>query len=373
MSTKSALPSRTLACVSISSNRSGLTRGPDPAGRANLADVARLAGVSTATASRVLAGRGTGKAASHARVIAAADELGYVVNGLARSMMGVGRRSIAFVSSLMVGPTFAAMASGAESVATSNHHMFMMCTTHGDAVAEADLIDSLSEQRVAAVLLVGSSPTDDIFAERAAAYAEKLGRVGAQLILCGRPAIDGLPHIASVDYDHVGGVGAAVDHLLSLGHRRIAYVGETERMTTEQQRYRGYREALERAGIEADDALIMHTENYTDEAEGFLHPFRAEHPDVTAYVCQTDMIAVGVSRALRADGLRVPDDVSVVGFDDMPLARDLTPSLSTVRAPFHEVGVTAGRIAVGELPYEGPIVLASEFFARDSSGPVRRL
>lgn len=328
--------------------------------------------MSTATASRALAGRGAGKSTTHARVIAAADELGYVVNGLARSMMGVGRRSIAFVSSLMVGPTFAAMASGAETVATSNRHMFMMCTTHGNPVAEAELIDSLSEQRARAVLLVGSSPTDDVFAARAAGYAEKLARVSARLILCGRPAIEGLPHIASVDYDHVGGVEAAVEHLLSLGHRRIAYVGETERMTTEQQRYRGYRNALKRAGIGVEDALIMHTENNIDQAESFLRPFRAAHPDVTAYVCQTDMIAVGVARALRADGLSIPDDVSVVGFDDMPLASYLTPSLSTVRAPFHEVGVTAGRIAVGDLPYDRPIVLPSEFLARESSGRVRR-
>ncbi|MFE5409450.1 LacI family DNA-binding transcriptional regulator [Microbacterium sp. NPDC056569] len=353
------------------SNRSGATRGPEPVGRANLADVARLAGVSTATASRVLAGRGTGKAASHARVLAAADELGYVVNGLARSMMGVGRRSIAFVSSQMVGPTFAAMASGAESVVTAHGHLFMMCTTHGDPAVEAELIDSLSEQRAAAVLLVGSTPTDDVFTERAATYADKLARVGARLIVCGRPAVEGLPEIASIDYDHVGGIEAAVAHLVTLGHHRIAYVGETDRMTTSQQRYLGYRSALERAGIELDESLVMHTDNFTEQAEEILHPFRAEHPDVTAYVCQTDMIAVGVSGALRAEGVRLPDDVSVVGFDDMPLAGYLTPALSTVHAPFREVGVLAGRIAVGDVPYESPIVLPSAFIARDSSGPLR--
>lgn len=302
-------------------------------------------------------------------MLAAADELGYVVNGLARSMMGMGRRSIAFVSSQMVGPTFAAMASGAESIATSHHHLFMMCTTHGDPEVEAELIDSLSEQRAAAVLLVGSTPTDEVFAERAAAYSEKLARVGAQLILCGRPAIEGMPNIASIDYDHVGGIEAAVDHLVAHGHRRIAYVGETERMTTSEQRYRGYRTAMQRAGIAVDDALVMHTDNFTDQAEEILHTFRAAHRDVTAYVCQTDIIAVGISEALRADGVRVPDDASVVGFDDMPLAAYLTPSLSTVHAPFHEVGVMAGRIAVGDLPYEGPVVLPSEFIARRSSGP----
>jgi|GEM_PF-3273912 len=118
-----------------SNERRSASPGPERASTANLVDVARLGGVSPATASRVLAGRSKGKAASHDRVLAAADELGYVVNGLARSMMGVGRRSVAFVSAVMVGPTFATMAA-AEQVVTEDGHMFMLCTTHGDVGRE---------------------------------------------------------------------------------------------------------------------------------------------------------------------------------------------------------------------------------------------
>ena len=350
--------------------RRNATPGPGRAGGANLADVARLAGVSRATASRVLSGRTGGKAASHARVLAAAEELGYVVNGLARSMMGVGRRSIAFISSIMVGPTFASMAGGAEDVATANGHLFMMCTTGGDVEREAALIDALTEQRVAAVLLVGATPANEEFEKRAERYSETLARVGAQLILCGRAALPHLPHIASIDYDHRGGVRDAVAHLTDLGHRRIAFIGSLDEMTTSHQRFLGYRDGMEAAGIEPDDALNIGSANTSDDAETATTAAIAEHPDITAFVCQTDIMAVGVCRALHAAGLSIPGDVSVVGFDDMQLVADLTPSLTTVRAPFHDVGELAGRIAVGEA-YDGPIVLPSELIVRGSSGPVR--
>jgi len=337
-------------------------------GGANLADVARLAGVSRATASRALSGRSAGTAASHTRVLAAAAELGYVVNGLARSMMGVGRRSIAFVSSVMVGPTFATMAGGAEDVATANGHLFTMCTTGGDVDREGALIEALSEQRVMAVLLVGATPASAEFEQRAARYAESLARVGAQLILCGRAALPDLPQIASIDYDHRGGVRSAVAHLVSLGHRRIAFVGALDEMTTSHQRFLGYQDGLVDAGIDFDADLTVHSDNTSDEAEAAILAFMERHPEVTGITCQTDIMAVGVCRALHRAGISIPTEVSVVGFDDMQLVADLTPSLTTVRAPFHEVGEIAGRIAVGE-PYAGPVVLPTELIVRASSGP----
>lgn len=344
--------------------------GPGGSGGATLADVARLAEVSRATASRVLAGRATGRSASHARVLAAAEELGYVVNGLARSMMGVGRRSIAFVSSIMVGPTFASMAGGAEDVATANGHLFTMCTTGGDLEREAALIETLSEQRVAAVLLVGATPTGEEFEERAQRYSETLARVGAQLILCGRAALPHLPHIASIDYDHRGGVRSAVEHLVELGHRHVAFVGALDETTTSRERFLGYQDGIAAAGIEDDMSLATRSGNTSDDAAAATMTLLAEHPEVTGIVCQTDVMAVGVCRALHQAGIAIPAQVSVVGFDDMQLVADLTPSLTTVRAPFHEVGELAGRIAVGGA-YDGPIVLPSELIVRSSTGAVR--
>lgn len=303
-------------------------------------------------------------------MLAAAEELGYVVNGLARSMMGVGRRSIAFVSSIMVGPTFATMAGGAEDIATANAHLFTMCTTGGDVEREAALIDTLSEQRVAAVLLVGSTPATEEFEQRAQRYSETLSRVGAQLILCGRAALPHHPHIASIDYDHLGGVRSGVEHLVVLGHRRIAFIGSLDEMTTPHQRFLGYQAGLADAGIAYEPALTVRSSNESDDAAASTVRFLEDHPDVTAIVCQTDVMAVGVCRALHSQGIAIPAQISVVGFDDMQLVADLTPSLTTVRAPFHDVGELAGRIAVGE-PYDGPVVLPSRLIVRGSTGPVR--
>ncbi|GAA4491904.1 LacI family DNA-binding transcriptional regulator [Microbacterium panaciterrae] len=354
-----------------SPERRGASPGPERSGKANLVDVARLARVSPATASRVLAGRSKGKAASHDRVLAAAEELGYVVNGLARSMMGVGRRSVAFVSAVMVGPTFATMAAAAEQVVTEDGHLFMLCTTHGDTERERALIESLAEQRVGTVLLVGSASTAEQDEQRVASYADSLGRVGAQLILCGRPPVAHRPDIANIDYDHTGGVRSAVEHLLGLGHRRIAYVGMTAGMSTEEQRFRGYRAGLDGGAIEIDEALLVPTENDPDAAATAIAAFLPEHPDVTAFVCHTDHIAIGAGRSLRAAGLSVPEHVSVIGFDDTPLVADLTPALTTVHAPFREVGDLAGRIAIGE-PFGGSVVLPVEFIVRGSTGPAPR-
>lgn len=343
-------------------------RGPEGGGGPTLRDVARAAGVSVSTASRALSTSPSTSNPRHAAVHAAAESLGYVVNGLARSMMGVGKRSVAFVSHAMVGPTFAAMAAGAEDVATANGHLFMLSTTDGDEDRESKLIDALREQRAAAVLLVGASPTDESFAERARDYAARLAMVDAQLILCGRPAVPGLPQIASVDYDHTGGMRRAIAHLAELGHRRIAYIGYQQGMTSSEQRIDGYRRGLEDAGITEDGDLVVRSANTIDAAEEAVGELLRRREGVTALLCHTDIVAIGAYRALRELRLPIPEAVSVIGFDDMPIVADLTPALTTVRAPFREVGTTAGRIAVGLSGYTEPLTLPTELIIRGSTG-----
>ena len=235
--------------------RSG-TRGPARVGAVNLRDVAAHAGVSPATASRVFGGSSKVHDDTRAKVLASAQELGYVVNGLARAMQGRGPRTMAFVVRAMIGPTFASLAAGAERVAGENNHLLFMSTTHGSAEREADLIATLREQRVGAVLLVGSTESDSDFDERVAAYARDLADVEAPLILCGRPPVAGHPDLIAVDYDQPAGVGMAVDELVKLGHTRIAYVGEPKGMTTAELRLSGYLAALERNGVPVDPQLI---------------------------------------------------------------------------------------------------------------------
>lgn len=347
------------------------SRGPARVGSVNLRDVAAHAGVSPATASRVFAGAANVHAKTRAKVLASAEELGYVVNGLARAMMGRGPGTIAFIVRVMIGPTFASLAAGAESVAAKYGHLLLMSTTQGLPERERELITTLREQRVRAVLLVGTTEDDAPFDRRAAGYARDLADVGAPLILCGRPPIDDQPELISVDYDQRAGVTAAVDELVSLGHQRIAYVGEPRGMTTADQRLEGYESALRRHGLAISPDLVRISEN--SEADGARAVAQLLRDDVgaTAVVAMTDNIAVGAYRAVRQSGLRIPGDISIVGFDDVPVVSDLTPGLSTVHPPFFEVGVRAAEIALGLAP-PVHVVLQTRFVRRGSAGPAPR-
>lgn len=341
------------------------SRGPARVGAVNLRDVAAHAGVSPATASRVFGGSAKVHDSTRERVLASAQELGYVVNGLARAMQGRGPRTVAFIVRVMIGPTFASLAAGAERVAGENGHLLFMSTTHGSPEREAELIATLREQRVAAVLLVGSTESDASFDARASGYARDLADIDAPLILCGRPPIAGDPLVA-VDYDQRAGVGMAVDKLVELGHRRIAYVGEPRGMTTAEQRMDGYRDALVRHGLEFDPELVREGLNSEDDGERAVERLLADRTGATAIVSMTDNIAIGAYRAARKAGLRIPDDLSVVGFDDVPIVGDLTPGLSTVHPPFYEVGVAAAEIALGLAPAEN-ILLQPRFVERGST------
>lgn len=346
-------------------------RGPARVSSANIRDVARLAGVSTATASRVFSGNDRVRESARNAVLAAADELGYVVNGLARSMMGQGPRAVALFVSEMVGPTFAALAAAVENVATSNGFMFVLCTTHGDAKRERQLIDTMREQRAAAVIFVGSTPTSDDYAERVRVYARDLAATGCRLVFCGTPKQAGAPDAPAIDYDHRGGIDAITEHLLNQGHREIAFVGTQPGYTTTELRLEGYLDAMARHGIDVPADHIYGVENAVDAASDIAATILERAPEVTALVCATDIIAVGVIRTLKARGKRVPEDYSVVGFDDMFLVSDIAPALTTVRAPFSALGHEAGLIALGLQKADERELLPVELVIRSSTAAPR--
>lgn len=303
---------------------------------------------------------------TRARVLAAANDLGYVVNGLARAMTGRGPGTIAFVVRSMIGPTFASLAAGAESVASANGHLLLISTTEGDSAREERLIETLRQQRTRAVLYIGSTESGPTFDKRAQHYAKDLADIDAPFVLCGRPPIKGVATIASVDYDHRAGISAAVDHLAALGHERIAYLGGPSGTTTADQRLDGYRRAMKRLGLNAEQLIFIADNTEESGASSAWELLRsAEHP--TAIVAMTDNIAVGAYRAARALGLKIPDDVSVVGFDDVPIVGDLTPGLTTVRPPFYEIGVRGTEIALG-LTGSHHVLLQPAFIVRGSTG-----
>jgi LacI family transcriptional regulator len=180
-----------------------------------------------------------------------------------------------------------------------------------------------------------------------------------------------------VAFDNRGGAQRLTEHLLGLGHRRIGYVAGPAERTTTRHRLEGHRAALAEAGLggspEQQERLTVH--GYYDRSSGYdaaLELLRRE-PGLTAVVAANDTVALGVCAALRDQGLRIPEDVSVAGFDDLPFSVDAVPALTTVRIPLQEAGARAGRLVMGRQapPPGGVATVRTELMVRASTAAPR--
>lgn len=344
--------------------------GPERVSTVNMRDVANMAGVSVSTVSRVLSDSPLVQERTRERVLESMETLGYVVNGLAKSMVGTGSRTVGFLVSHMVGPTFAELASGVEEEASKAGDLVAIVTTRGTPEGEMRALSQLREQRARAVLLVGAGETSPNYKERLRQYEEYLAAVGTRLILCGRGPVRGVPGVLSVTYDNAAGTRAATEHLISLGHQRILYLGAAANHSTAEDRLRGYLQALEGAGIAADPGLYPETSFEPHRCRAALETEPVSGAGFTAVVAARDEIAVQALQSFKQRGIRIPEDMSVVGFDDMPFMADLTPPLTTVRAPYRELGRRAGGL-IEVLPTgRGKnVMLPVELIVRASTSP----
>ncbi|MBZ4014312.1 LacI family DNA-binding transcriptional regulator, partial [Streptomyces purpurogeneiscleroticus] len=185
------------------------------------------------------------------------------------------------------------------------------------------------------------------------------------------PGADAGPAPLTVAFDNRGGARALTEHLVALGHRRIGCVAGPEGLTTTRHRLEGHRAALTAHGIEDVPGRTVH--GAYDRASGYTaaHELLRRDEELTAVVAANDTVALGVCAALREHGLRVPEDVSVAGFDDLPFSMDAVPALTTVRLPLTEAGARAGRLAMGRepAPADGVVLLSSELVIRKSTAP----
>ncbi|MCG5218054.1 LacI family DNA-binding transcriptional regulator [Streptosporangium sp. KLBMP 9127] len=339
--------------------------------RVTVRDVAARAGVSATTVSRVIKGDYPVAQATRTRVLRAMRELDYVLNVHARALSGASTKMVAFVLDDVTGPSFAYVAKGVEQQATAEGRLCMVCTTHGDPARELAVVEAMREQRADAVILVGGGSLDDTYRERMTHFAHALDKAGSRLVLCGRPPLGDNVPTTVVEYDNEGGAYAMTSHLLSQGHRRIVLLGadwQGDTSTTKRDRVYGYVRAHESFGITYAPDLIIPAG--FGRADGYEQTRRliARGAVFTAVFAATDMVAIGVLAALREAGIRVPEDVSLAGYDDIPFAADLEPGLTTVRIPTEELGRTAVRLALnrGEPQH---VVLGTHIVVRDSVRP----
>ena len=332
-------------------------------------DVAARAGVSASTVSRVLGGTYPVAEATRAKVLRAMRELDYVLNANARALGSVTNKTVAFVVDDVTGPFYAHIARGVEEQAAAEGMLCLLCTTHGDPQRVLAVVERMREQRADAVVVVGGAWDDKDYRDRMDHFGHALDRVGSRLTLIGRPPLSpGVPATV-VEYDNEGGAFAMTSHLLSAGHRTIAYLGRVPGLSTSSQRLDGFRRAHEMLDEPVDESLIV--DGTYSRAFGYqgTRELVATGAKFTALFAATDMVAAGALQALRELGVRVPDDVAVAGYDDIPLAIDVYPTLTTVNIPHEELGRTAVRLALHreEFPESQHQVLGTHIVVRDST------
>jgi DNA-binding LacI/PurR family transcriptional regulator len=300
--------------------------------RPTIYDVARLAGVSTATVSRALNGTGQIAAATRAAIDAAVEQLGYRPNTIARSLVTKSTQTIALLLPDITNPFYAALVSGIQQHALDAGHTMLLCTTEGDADREEQYLNLLRAKQVDGALVDGLRLPPDRIA--------RFVRDGFPIVCLDRD-VDSTS-VPLVQVDNRLGARMATEHLLSLGHTRIAHVAGAPELGISDERVEGYREAIVAAGLTPDPGLVA-SGGFTEEG-GYHATRQLMGRGFGAVFAANDLSAVGVICALAEQGWRVPEDVSVVGFDDLRLSAFTTPPLTTVRQPAAEIAERATQL-----------------------------
>jgi len=336
---------------------------------ATLADVARLAGVSQATASRIV--NGSAKLVTdelRTRVLRAVEQLQYVPNAHAQQLARAQRTAVGVIVHDVSDPYFAEITRGLQRVATANGRLVIICNSYRDSERELEYVELLRAHQVAAIILAGSGYHDAKFTKALNLKLDAYVRTGGRVTVIGRHELAG---DAVMPDNEVGGYLAGME-IFGLGHRRVGVIAGPAVLTTTTDRLGGLRRAARECGRTVPARRIAYAGFDRDSGATAADRLLDAHPELTALVAFNDSMAIGALAALRARGRSVPDDVSVVGFDDMPIARDVTPALTTVRLPLAEMGARAMTLALAR-PAAQPRIERAEavVIRRDSTAPPR--
>ncbi|GMA94534.1 LacI family transcriptional regulator [Pseudolysinimonas kribbensis] len=309
------------------------TVGDQPPRRATLRDVAQLAGVSQSTTSRALSGEGYAGADVRERVLAAAETLGYVPHAMARSLRKQDSQTIGVLVSDLQNPFYADLAAGIADAARRAGYTMMLTDDQGSAEAEMHAAQAFVATRVAGVILTALS--GDV--------VEYLLRQHVAVVEADRQFAAG--RCDAVVIDNAGAARRMTEHLLELGHRRIALFVDETAWTTGNARSEGFREALTHGGVAWDDAFVVQAGWDAALARTAAIDVLARRDHPTAIFAVNNLLAEGVWRAASDLGLRIPEDLSLVSFDDSRWMSMVTPGITAVA----QDAVAVGRAAVGRL------------------------
>jgi LacI family transcriptional regulator len=334
-------------------------------------DVAEQAGVAPITVSRVINHAGNVSDTTRQRVEAAVDALGYVPNRLASSFRSNKTNTLGLILTDITNPFWTTVARGVEDEADEHGFNVILCNTDESEQEEGKYVRVLLQKQVDGFLLVPSSDSMNSIT--------LIQKQETPLVVMDRRV---LGKIDSVRCDSIKGARALTRHLIELGHRRIAALSGSKHVSTAVDRVQGYKRALRDANLEIDPSLV-HYQAFTQEAGYAMTQkvFAGPSPP-TAIFAVNNFIAIGAYKALRDRGLRVPEDVSLVAFDDLPTALVLEPFLTVASQPAYEMGKRATQLLIDRMansesetapPSEQEeIVLPVELMIRRSTAPCKR-
>jgi len=327
----------------------------------NIRDVARRAGVAPITVSRVVNRSGYVTSTLRERVEAAITELGYVPNTLARSLRSRRTHTLALLVTDITNPFFTTIARGVEDAASAAGFMLVLCNTDEQATKEQAYLQMLLRKRIDGVLLVPAGDAQSL---------HMIQQQGIPVVVLDR-RIEG----SQVDVVRCNSEGGAYELgrlLISYGHRRVAVLAGPQGVSTAEDRVRGFQRAMAESGIE-DQAQIYYGDFTQKSGSTMTQQALSAHPQPTAFFAANNFLAIGALNALHTAGFRVPEDIALVGFDDLPPALLPFPFLTVAYQPAYEMGRRAVQLLLDRI--EKPsgnacqeIVLDCELIVRRSSG-----
>lgn len=300
--------------------------------RPTQADVANLAGVSQTTVSQVLNDADIAiPEETRKRILKAMNELGYIPNRMARSLRSGETRTIGMIVPDSANPFFAEVARGVEDASFKQGYSVILCNSDGNLDKELLYSDVLTEMQIDGILFIAAGLSEE--------HIQTLQERRIPLVVVDRE----IPDVAvdSVLADNTKGGWLATRHLIELGHRRIGCIQGPSDLSPSADRIIGYRRALEEAGISVDEEIMVRGDfQYEGGHQAARRLLTSEKPPTAVFACN-DLMAIGTISAAVEMGYQIPDDLSVVGYDDLPLARFANPPLTTVVQPKHEIGTIA--------------------------------
>ncbi len=335
--------------------------------RVSIKDIAKVAGVSHSTVSRALSGSPLVNAETKSRIQSLAREMGYSPDAQARSLVMGRTLTLGVVVTRLTDPFIAEIVQAIEDTAHEYGYSVVLASSSAESEREIAAVEMLHSKRVDGVIVTSSRV--------GALYQQYLDRLGVPVVLINSHREEQGPYTFSITVDNRHGGYLATRHLLDLGHDCVAYVTGPANHSDDLERMKGYCQALTEVGIEFQPELVVPGTGRVEGGEiAFSRLMDLKHPP-TGVFCYNDMTAIGLLRAARVSGLSIPEELSIVGFDDIPFASYVNPPLTTIAQPISQMGWQAVKMVlalIGESSEEtrwvSNVIVQGRLIVRGSSG-----